>query len=207
MSSGKECVVIDYDIGNVFSVCQAVKRCGFFPVLTRDKQRILEADKVILPGVGAFSAAMDKLTSFDLVGTIQQYSIEGGHLLGICLGMQLFFEESLENGTHKGLGLIDGKVERINFEKSNHKVPVIGWYPLELTTPDVLFEAGETTDYYFVHSYVCMPESKKLQLAINMVDNLSLCAAVRSKNTVGVQFHPEKSGHHGSEFLKKFLFQ
>ena len=206
MSSGKECVVIDYDIGNVFSVCQAVKRCGFFPVLTRDKQRILEADKVILPGVGAFSAAMDKLTSFDLVGTIQQYSIEGGHLLGICLGMQLFFEESLENGTHKGLGLIDGKVERINFEKSNHKVPVIGWYPLELTTPDVLFEAGETTDYYFVHSYVCMPESKNYSLRSTWLKPKPLRCCKVKKHCWG----PVSSGEirdHGSEFLKKFLFQ
>ena len=183
----------DYDIGNVFSVCQAVKRCGFFSADKRQAADFRSRQSDFARG-GAFSAAMDKLTSFDLVGTIQQYSIEGGHLLGICLGMKLLFEESLENGTHKGLGLIDGKVERINFEKSNHKVPVIGWYPLELTTPDVLFEAGETTDYYFVHSYVCMPESKKLQLAINMVDNLSLCAAVRSKTLLGSSFIRRNQG-------------
>ncbi len=203
-------VVIDYGIGNVFSVCNALKQIGFEPKLTRDPETIRTADMVILPGVGAFSRAMENLREFGLDVEIAAYAKTGKPLLGICIGMQVLMDLSTEFGNHAGLGLIPGEVERIKpTAKSGAvlRIPHIAWSQVSsATAPSSQAWYGQAfrtpAHYYFVHSFMAYPTDADHALATAYYGGHKITAAVGLDNVIGVQFHPERSGPAGLKLLK-----
>jgi len=206
-----EVVIIDYGIGNVRSILNAFQHLGIHPILTRDKDSVLNADAVILPGVGAFKHGMDNLKEFDLEGTIHSYVKTNKPFLGICLGMQMLFDESEEFGTSKGLGLIEGRVTKLPV-KTNHKLklPHIGWNDIENTqdinwSSSVLKGLSPGTSAYFVHSFAAVPAKKENILATANYGGVEFCCATWKNNIYGLQFHPEKSGKDGLKMLQNFI--
>ena len=197
--------VIDYDAGNMASVVKALKFIGEEPVITRDPEEILKADKVILPGVGAYADAMEKLTGYGLVDVIKEYVASGKPFFGICLGLQLLFDESEEGGEHvKGLGILPGRVKL--FPKTEGlKIPHMGWNSLEIKPDRRLFKGIKNGEYvYFVHSYYLQAENEK-DVAASCEYGVTFHAAVESGNVFACQFHPEKSGDAGLAILKNFV--
>lgn len=196
--------IIDYDAGNLKSVEKALIYLGENPVVTSDKEILLKADKVILPGVGAFGEAMEKLKERDLVDTIKEIVAKGTPLLGVCLGMQLLFDESEETPGVKGLSLLKGK---ISLFPSNgvDKIPHMGWNSLEFPKETKLFRNIKENSYvYFVHSYYLAAEDKDVVAATTEYIT-HVHAAVEKDNVYGCQFHPEKSGDVGLDILKNFV--
>lgn len=209
-------VVVDYGIGNVFSVCNALKQTGCEPNLTRNASDILAADKVILPGVGAFGRAVDALRDLGLDETLRRYVETARPFLGICIGMQLLMDGSSEFGENTGLGFIPGRVDRIPSTARDGaplRVPHISWGEVasaESVSPDdwnrtPLGNGGENDTFYFVHSYHCMPSDPAHLLAVVDHGGNSITAAVKRDNLMGVQFHPERSGTAGLRFLDRFV--
>jgi len=207
--------VVDYGIGNVFSVCNALRQIGADVELTRDEAKLMAADRIILPGVGAFARAMEALDAFGLAGVLADYRDSERPFLGICIGMQVLMESSDEFGSHKGLGFIKGKVKRINTEVDpSLRVPHISWASLQPTsddgdtswknTPLANFTPGHENVYY-VHSYHCQPSQAEDILAISEYGKVRVCATVKKGSLYGVQFHPERSGLIGQKFLKGFM--
>ena len=195
--------IIDYDAGNVKSVEKALQFLGQDAVLTRDKEVLLKADKVILPGVGAFGNAMEKLKQYGLVEIIHQIVNNGTPFLGICLGLQLMFESSEETPGVEGLGLLKGKIVRIP-EKDGLKVPHIGWNDLQFPKESRLFKGFNGGEYvYFVHSYYLKAVDKSI---VKATCDYSTCihASVEKDNVFACQFHPEKSSDVGLSILKNF---
>lgn len=196
--------IIDYDAGNVKSVEKALQFLGQEAVLTRDKAILLSADKVILPGVGAFGNAMEKLQQYGLVDVIHQIVEKGTPFLGICLGLQLMFESSEETPGVKGLGLLKGRIVRIP-EKDGLKVPHIGWNDLQFPKKSRLFRGFEGGEYvYFVHSYYLQAEEES-DVAATTEYGVSIHAAVEHDNVYACQFHPEKSADVGLKILANFV--
>jgi glutamine amidotransferase len=203
-------VIVDYGIGNVFSVANALKAIGADVSLTRSFSEIRNADRLILPGVGAFARAMDALRELGLETVIRDYVATGRPFLGICIGMQVLMQRSTEFGAHEGLGFIEGSVERIqsqNPEGRHIRVPHIGWSPLRAEQPwdgTPLASSGDGS-VYFVHSFHCLPVDRQRVLATVDYDGISVTAAIRKDNIVGVQFHPERSGVVGQRILAAFV--
>lgn len=196
--------VIDYDAGNMASVLKALEYVGEKPVVTRDKDVIMSADKVILPGVGAYADAMDKLVSYDLCDVLREYVKTGKPFLGVCLGLQLLFDESEEGGAHvKGLGILPGKV--VLFPKMDgFKVPHMGWNSLNIKKDARLFKGINNGAYvYFVHSYYLKAENED-DVAATCEYGVTFHASVEHDNIFACQFHPEKSGDVGLAILKNF---
>lgn len=195
--------IIDYDAGNIRSVEKALRFLGEDTVLSRDKEEILRADKVILPGVGAFGDAMNKLVKYDLVDTIKQVVDKKTPFLGICLGLQLLFEESDENKGVPGLGILPGKIIRIP-DKEGLKIPHIGWNSLDLQNNGRLFKGISDKSYvYFVHSYYLKADEEDIIKATTEYSTY-IHASVEKDNVFACQFHPEKSGDVGLKILKNF---
>ena len=196
--------IIDYDAGNIKSVEKAVAFLGADSIITDDRETILGADHVILPGVGAFGAAMKKLEERGLIETIEAAVERKLPFLGICLGLQLLFEESEESPGVKGLGLLKGRIRRIP-EADGLKVPNIGWNSLEVVRPGRLFEGiGRTPFVYFVHSYYLDAQDK--DIVTSVIDyGVRVEASVEKDNIFAVQFHPEKSSETGLKILSDFL--
>ncbi len=197
--------IVDYGVGNLFSLTCSLKAIGADVVVTSDKNVLESADKIILPGVGAFSDAAKKLESSGLKEVIIELAQKGKPLLGICLGMQLLFEKSYEYGEHKGLGLIKGSVKPIKeVISADLKIPHIGWNPLIFKKNSVLFKNINDGDcVYFVHSFYAT-DCQDAVIA-NSEYGAELTAAVQNKNVFGCQFHPEKSGKVGLSILKAFV--
>ena len=202
--------VVDYGIGNVFSVCNALRSIGADVLLTRNFSEIKDADRLILPGVGAFARAMEAIAQHGVAGAVAEYIASGKPFLGICIGMQVLMDSSTEFGDHKGLGYFPGTVERVasvNPTGGHVRVPNIGWSNLRedqpfAGTPLSVASAGAV---YFVHSYQCQPTDNKHVLASVDYDGVPVTAAIRRDNVMGVQFHPERSGPVGQEILKLFV--
>ncbi|MBE5929716.1 MAG: imidazole glycerol phosphate synthase subunit HisH [Lachnospiraceae bacterium] len=196
--------IIDYDAGNLKSVEKALIKVGAEPVVTRDADLILQADKVILPGVGAFGEAMEKLNSFGLVDTIYKVVEKGTPLLGICLGLQLLFEYSEEKEGCKGLSILKGGVKRIP-DAPGLKVPHMGWNSLTVKENAKLFQNLPADPYvYFVHSYYLQAEDPEV-VAATAEYGVTVHASVEKDNVFACQFHPEKSGEIGLTILKNFV--
>jgi imidazole glycerol-phosphate synthase subunit HisH len=193
--------IIDYGMGNLHSVSKAVERLGFEAVLTSDSRTILEAEGAILPGVGAFGDAMQNLRNTGLDEVTRYYAQSGKPLLGICLGMQLLFEESEEFGPTEGLGLLPGKVVRF---RGSFKIPHMGWNRLEFRQESPLFAGLQEEHAYFVHSFHALPEREEDLLAVTDY-NGPVTAIVGRGQLFGMQFHPEKSGDTGMALLRNFL--
>lgn len=194
--------IIDYGMGNLRSVQKAFEYLGFEAEITKDKVKVEDADRVVLPGVGAFSDAMDNLHRMGMLEIIYGSVDSGKPFLGICLGMQLLFDKSFEGGIHQGLGLIPGEVKRIPARKGL-KVPHMGWNHLECRESPILDSLGPNPSVYFVHSYYVEPVAR--ECIIGTTDySMEITAAVQRDNIFGLQFHPEKSGDTGLLILKNF---
>ena len=195
--------IINYGLGNLHSVQKAAAYVGGNAVVSDNPQVIFGAEKVILPGVGAFSAGMKGLESRGLVNVIREVVTLGKPLLGICLGMQLLFQESEEQGYHPGLGLLPGKV--VPFQQFDIKVPQIGWNQLEVMKKSNLMLDVQQSEYvYFNHGYYCIPNERSDVLT--MTDyGTRFASSVERNNIFGVQFHPEKSQKVGLRILKNFM--
>lgn len=195
--------IVDYGVGNLFSLQSSLNKIGEKSLITSEKSIILAAERIILPGVGAFGDAAKKLKSTGLEDAIKQAVNDGKPLLGICLGMQLLFTESYEYGRHGGLNLIEGKVVPMKDEINELKIPHMGWNSLELNKKSKLLKYIRNVEYvYFVHSYHAKCDKKYISATCNY--GTAVCAAVEKDNVYGTQFHPEKSGEAGLKILKAF---
>ncbi|WP_283682804.1 imidazole glycerol phosphate synthase subunit HisH [Parablautia sp. Marseille-Q6255] len=196
--------IIDYDAGNLKSVEKALVSLGEVPVITREKDAILSADKVILPGVGAFGDAMEKLQQYGLTDVIRQVAKNDTPLLGICLGLQLLFESSEESPGVEGLGICKGKILRIP-STDGLKIPHMGWNSLHYDHSGRLFAGIEEDSYvYFVHSYYLEAEDEEIVTASTEYA-VHIHASIEQGNVFACQFHPEKSSDTGLAILKNFI--
>ena len=196
--------IIDYDAGNIKSVDKALKRLGQEAVVTRDHETILGADRVILPGVGAFGDAMGKLEQFGLDKVIHEVVRKNTPFLGICLGLQLLFESSEESPGVKGLGVLKGEIVRIP-ESGGLKIPHMGWNSLRFPRSGRLFAGLPEEPYvYFVHSYYLRAEDAGIVTAVTEYGT-EIHASVENGNVFACQFHPEKSSDTGIQILKNFV--
>lgn len=196
--------VIDYDAGNLRSVQKAIAFLGESVLVTRDRKEILAAEKVILPGVGNFGDAMAKLEYFGLISVIREVVERKTPFLGICLGLQLLFEESEESPGVKGLGLLSGKIVRLP-KAEGLKIPQIGWNALHYPLPGKLFYGVPEGAYvYFVHSYYLQAKEKEIVKATAQY-GVTVEASIEKDNLFACQFHPEKSSDVGLRILKNFL--
>lgn len=208
--------VIDYGASNLLNVVRALEHCGAEVVLADQPEAVIEAGRIILPGVGAFANGIAGLQHKQLVEPLRFFCQKGNPFLGICLGMQMMLDASDEFGHHAGLGLIAGNVVPVPPRGAGgeaHKIPHIGWnelqHPRSRENWDGTLFAGLSPGepMYFVHSFMAVPEDDNHRLADCDYNGQTICAAVRSGNMTGCQFHPEKSGEAGLKILKKFLVQ
>lgn len=196
--------IVDYDAGNIKSVEKALQYLSEEPVVTRDKEILLKADKVIVPGVGAFGDAMGKMHQYGLVEVLRTIAEKGTPLLGICLGLQLFFESSEETPGVEGLSLLDGKIVRIP-DKEGYKIPHMGWNSISVNPASRLLKGIEDGSYvYFVHSYY-LQAANEADVAATTEYVVNIHAAAERGNVFATQFHPEKSGEVGLKILKNFI--
>ena len=197
--------IVDYGVGNLFSLTCSLQSLGLKAEVTCDPERLREADRIILPGVGAFGDAKAKLDATGLVPVLLEEA-KKKPFLGICLGMQLLFDRSFEYGEHEGLGLVPGQVVDLHddLEDKTLKVPHMGWNSLQIMGDDPLFKYFEDGEYvYYVHSFYaknCLPST----LGTSQYGNAAVTGVVRSGKVYGTQFHPEKSGDAGLRLLKAF---
>lgn len=195
--------IIDYDAGNLRSVEKAFNFLGEKTKVTRNSTEILKADKVILPGVGSFGEAMEKLQKFNLIDTIKEVVDKRTPFLGICLGLQLLFEKSEESVGVKGLSILEGEIVKIP-DKEGLKIPHIGWNSLDINPNAKLFKEIENNSHvYFVHSYYLKAKNKDEVVATTDYST-TIHASVEKDNIFACQFHPEKSGDTGLKILKNF---
>jgi len=190
--------IVDYGVGNVRSVERALAHAGAYPLLISDPDQLDEADGIVLPGVGAFAPALENLTAAGLGTRVVELARRGTPILGVCLGYQLLFEESLEHGRHQGLGLLPGTVREVD---NSDLLPVIGWCRVTQTDHTPLWDGIVDGSYmYFVHSYT--PDSTKH--SVGSSDHSPAAASAR-RNVMGTQFHPEKSGADGLRLYENFV--
>ncbi len=206
--------VVDYGIGNLYSVTRALEVCGASVHLTANHERIDNAERVVLPGVGAFADGMKGLTRRAQAEPIRRFIESGRPFLGICVGMQVLLEVGEEFGEHAGLGILPGRVTPVPASGADgkpHRIPHIGWNVLvpPAHAPDwgdsILAGLPAEPAVYFVHSFAPVPADEKDRLADCYYNGRQLCAAVHSGNAYGCQFHPEKSGPTGLRILENFL--
>ena len=211
--TASETIVVDYGAGNLFSICRAVEKCGGRSRLVTDPGEIVNADRAILPGVGAFGDNMAELKRMGMADALIEFAKGGRPLLGICLGMQMLFDASEEFGEHSGLGLIRGRVTRIACTQTDgtpQKVPHIGWNELVEPMPGrwqgtVLEKTPPGTTAYFVHSYCAQTVDENDVLATCLYGGRRLVAAIQKENVCGCQFHPERSGPRGLEIISRLI--
>lgn len=197
--------IIDYDAGNIRSVEKALQTLGEEAIVTRDREMILKADRVILPGVGAFGDAMDKLKGYGLDDVIREVVAAGTPFLGICLGLQLLFERSDESEGVEGLGILPGEILRIP-DAPGLKIPHIGWNSLSFPRKGRLFQGIDKEPYvYFVHSYYLAARNKEIVAAQTEYGGTVIHASVEKDNVFACQFHPEKSSETGLAILRNFI--
>lgn len=193
--------IIDYGMGNLYSVSKAVAAVGAEPVVTSDAEVIAQAEKILLPGVGAFGDCMANLEKSGLIPVIKEHLAKGTPFLGICLGMQVLFEGSEEDPGVAGLGYFKGQVKKLTTQE---KIPHMGWNKLELRTASPLLEEAAGDYVYFVHSFHAEPEDKSIITAVCDYGQ-EVTASVGKGNVQAFQFHPEKSSRVGLALLKKFV--
>jgi glutamine amidotransferase len=193
--------ILNYNMGNLASVINALRKVGVEATIEKNPDNILKYDKIILPGVGAFGDAMEHLTDIGMDRAIVEFANSGKYMLGICLGMQLLFEQSEEFGEHKGLGIISGEVRR--FPKSELKIPHMGWNRIDEVHQNSIFKGVSNPYLYFVHSYFVDTEEKNV---LGKTDyGIEFVSSVQKENIFGLQPHPEKSHENGLKILQNFI--
>ena len=204
--------VVDYGSGNLLSVSRGLEHCGGAVEVTGDRRKIAAAERLVLPGVGAFGKAADRLRGLGLADAIIEFLRSERPFLGICVGMQLMLDRGEEFGDHDGLGLIAGRVTAVpetTATGARHPVPHIGWSPLQSAGTDwsdtALRETRNDDSVYFVHSFMAVPDDPAHVLATCDYNGRSITAAIAKGNAIGCQFHPEKSGPVGLTILQRFL--
>ena len=198
--------IVDYGVGNLFSLASSLRALGAEVEITRNPERLHTAERIVLPGVGAFGDAKAKLDDTGLIPTLRRESRQKP-LLGICLGMQLLFDRSFEYGEHPGLGFVPGEVTdmRYDLQGDGLKVPHMGWNSLQIVRDDPLFRYCRDGEYvYYVHSFYAK-HCAESTLAVSQYGNVAVTGVVRQGCVYGTQFHPEKSGDTGLRLLKGFL--
>ena len=215
--SGQSVVIVDYGLGNLFSVQRALNMVGAKDTkISHDQADIENAGRVVLPGVGAFGDGMKNLEERELVSTLQKYAESGRPILGVCLGMQLIMSQSEEFGLHAGLDLVPGNVRRLESDtKGGFKIPHIGWNALEKSSGNwagagiwdetVLDGIEEGASMYFNHSFIVVPEDQSVSLATTNYGKDAYCSVLRMDNITGAQFHPELSGEDGMRLYRNFI--
>ena len=194
-------VIIDYNVGNVKSVLNCINRIGIEAILSRNILDIKHAEGIILPGVGSFPIAMDNLEKYNLMGILNEKKVSGTPILGICLGMQILFENGFELEERKGLGFLNGNVKLID---TKEKLPHMGWNELYINKKSLITRnIKEKEDVYFVHSYMADFVEDEV-IAYTKYGNTKIPAIVGKGNVIGCQFHPEKSGDVGERILKSW---
>lgn len=205
--------IVDHGLGNLFSVKHACEHVGMQADITSDRQTLLAADAVILPGVGAFGDAMETLHRLDLVTVLQDIAVSPKPLVGVCLGVQLLMTESYEFGHHKGLGIIEGPVTRFDHPKEDGhelKVPQICWNRIYGRAPwkGTLLDGVADGEYvYFVHSYYVQPRNPDVVLSTTRYGHIDFCSSLRKGNVFACQFHPERSGAQGLRMYRNLAAQ
>lgn len=206
--------IVDYGMGNLLSVARAFNQFTHDVFFAKTAEELQIADKIVLPGVGAFADGMAELISRNLVEPLKAVCAQGKPFLGICLGMQMMLDKSYEFGLHNGLGIIPGSVDAIpphNAELKPHKIPHIGWNSLHADekshpwTHSILKGLPEKPYVYFVHSFMVHPECLEQRHAVTFYNELPICAVVQHENSFGCQFHPEKSGQIGLSIIENFV--
>ncbi len=211
MTQTKKIVIVDYGLGNLYSITRAIGQFHESCVVSDDVDVILSADALILPGVGAFATGMEVLRKKKLVEALRVYADTGKPLLGICLGAQLLLSKGFEFGVCDGLDIIPGEVVLFPPEvrQKGEKIPHVGWNAISSVQVDwhgTIFDGIEPmSNVYFVHSYIMVPQDKKHVAAVAEYGGLGFCAAIKRGNIYGVQFHPEKSGVVGLQIIKNFI--
>lgn len=206
-------VIVDYQLGNLFSVQQACLYLGYDAFISSDAKSIIDADAIILPGVGAFADAMSNMQKLDLIIPVKEFITSKKPFMGICLGLQLLFSESEEFGLHKGLDVIEGVVKKfpkINTDGELLKVPQISWNTIlpgnKIDWTNSPLSCCSPGDYmYFVHSFYTQPDSDKFVLSSTEYGGYNYCSAILQDNVFACQFHPEKSGLHGIKIYQNWL--
>ena len=209
LESKKSVVIIDYDVGNVLSIKRAVETYCQNVIISRDVNKIKNADKIILPGVGSFPGVISKINKYDLFELIKDLYFLNKSILGICVGMQISLEKGLELNETKGLHFIKGEVInfRNKFNLNNIKLPNIGWRKLINFKDDEILKHNylDKDFFYFIHSFLCNIKDKKNLVSLTKYENYEYAAIIKSNNYYGCQFHPEKSSIPGINFLKGFI--
>lgn len=204
--------VLDYGIGNQLNVLRALEHCGAsVKVVHKASAADGDAERMVLPGVGAFGDGMAELRARGFDELVRRFAETGRPFLGICVGMQVMFDASEEMGEHEGLGLLSGRVRAVpavGTDGKPHRIPHIGWRPLEPAAPwagTILADVPALQRVYFVHSFAAEPADAGVRLANVMYDGVPICAAVHRDNLYGCQFHPERSAETGLSVLRRFL--
>lgn len=207
----KKITIIDYGVGNILSIQNAIRFNGFDPIITSKPELIEKSTHIILPGVGAFPAAMEKLKKLNLIDPLKSFKEKGKFILGICLGMQLLFSKSEEFKNTEGLKLIEGDITKLDKFDNYHdiKLPNIGWRKLDLDSSnnkiELLTDIKKNSQFYFVHSYALKEFSKNVKIIKSSYGNINFPAIVKENNIFGCQFHPEKSRENGLKLINNFL--
>ncbi|MCA9062949.1 MAG: imidazole glycerol phosphate synthase subunit HisH [Planctomycetaceae bacterium] len=212
--AGLRIQIVDYRLGNLFSVLQACRQVGFDAFVSASPDQLNDVDGILLPGVGAFGNAMENLHQLGLLEALRTTVLAGKPMFGICLGMQLLFEESEEFGQHEGLGLLPGRIRRLpeqQLDGRKLRVPNIGWHRIQFTQASASHPLrngiADGQHMYFVHSYYAAPAASSDCLTMTQYGNLQYCSGVARDNIVGVQFHPEKSAQEGLLFYRNWAHQ
>ena len=213
MTQPMRVAIVDYRLGNLFSVKHACEYAGMQASITSSRDEILNADAVLLPGVGAFGDSMETLRSLDLVSVLRDVVDSGKSLIGICLGIQLLMTESYEFGQHKGLGIIEGTVKRFDEPEENGrmlKVPQVGWNRICATRDwhGTLLDGVADNEYmYFVHSFTVQPQNRDVMLSFTRYGDSEFCSSMQYRNVFACQFHPERSGVKGLKVYQNLAAQ
>ena len=213
LESFPKVAIVDYALGNLYSIKHACERVGLESIITSSRDEILQADGVLLPGMGAYGEAMQTLHKLDLVTVLQDYAASGRPLIGICLGIQLLLTESYEFGNHKGLGIIEGAVIPLDHPHEGErelKIPQVGWNQLHASrswdgTP--LEDIPNNEYMYFVHSFVPKPQDVNVVLSTTNYGGVEFCSSIQQKNIFACLFHPERSGIAGLRIYQNLAAQ
>ena len=206
----KKVTIIDYGVGNLFGLKRALEFCGAEVVISEDAETIERAERIVLPGVGAFEAGMRGLATRGLIEPVQRVAARGTPMLGICLGAQILLGKGHEFGEHDGLGIIPGSVVQLEGVKTNEKIPHVGWNsvvaPESVAWEKTIFDAlPHGFNVYFTHSYVFVPAQKEHVFGLTTYGGETFVSSMRKGNVYGVQFHPERSSETGLHIIKNFV--